>query len=269
MSSYSANDGKVIVKRLDAPVPKTCAHRISQLLLGFGPHFERFFGDDYKVHMASTGGLTLFTAEDVCTSEVVSHAGMIFNPLNPRVGALFNVFTTPAYRRRGLSSKLVQLVLKSFDAIGGSVCILGTGSPHAARTYQKEGFRHLAGGLECSGGGAQGYNPDDMGEWILVRLSNTEGAIDEHFNALDYYSQSNNVDDFEVQDLHRRHFPELVLLFNAVQANATDDGPAKVRVVIEPGAGPSSHGWLCFALTMASWQRSDWFACVLSLTRGE
>eukprot|EP00041_Stephanoeca_diplocostata_P014490 m.265388 g.265388 ORF g.265388 m.265388 type:complete len:90 (-) comp19715_c1_seq59:6807-7076(-) len=63
MSSYSANDGKVIVKRLDAPVPKTCAHRISQLLLGFGPHFERFFGDDYKVHMASTGGLTLFTAE--------------------------------------------------------------------------------------------------------------------------------------------------------------------------------------------------------------
>jgi hypothetical protein len=48
---------------------------------------------------------------------------------------------------------------------GGWHAVLGTGSPHAAKMYAKQGFVHLAGGLD----GKKGYNPDDQGEWIMVR----------------------------------------------------------------------------------------------------
>ena len=43
---------------------------------------------------------------------------------------------------------------------------LGTGSPHAAKMYQRFGFVHIAGGL---GGSVRGYNPADEGEWMMIR----------------------------------------------------------------------------------------------------
>ena len=51
--------------------------------------------------------------------------------------------------------------------------ILGTGSPHAAKMYASHGFLHLAGGLEVEGG-KKGYNPDDLGEWIMIRYPHTQ-----------------------------------------------------------------------------------------------
>ena len=50
--------------------------------------------------------------------------------------------------------------------------VLGTGSPSAARIYSSHGFEHLAGGLTLREG--QGYNPDDLGEWIMIRKSGSK-----------------------------------------------------------------------------------------------
>ena len=61
------------------------------------------------------------------------------------------VLTGEKHRRHGLSSALVHAALAAFDAAGGEVCSLGTGSPFAARTYAREGFVRVAGGLESDG----------------------------------------------------------------------------------------------------------------------
>ena len=104
-------------------------------------------------------------ANTALRNECVSHCCIIHNK-NYHFGLFGNVITDPKYRRRGLSTRLVQDVLKDWDDINGGYLLLGTGSPYAAQTYLKNGFVHLAGGLDK---GVKGYNPDDLGEWIMIR----------------------------------------------------------------------------------------------------
>ena len=69
--------------------------------------------------------------------------------------------------------------------------MLGTGSRHAARVYIKEGFNHLLGGLSEA---TKGYNPEDEGEWMMVRRVD-QGNIapflpDDFYDQTSYLSQS-------------------------------------------------------------------------------
>ena len=85
--------------------------------------------------------------------------------------------------------------------------VLGTGSKHAARVYTKEGFNHLLGGLSEA---TRGYNPDDEGEWIMVRAV-SQGSI-VPFLPGDFHDNSCTVADIEVEPLQRCHLAGLVLL---------------------------------------------------------
>ena len=96
---------------------------------------------------------------------------MIYNgiqPSSPQIGLFGAVITTKEHQRKGLSKTCVRKTLERWDRIhkDKSILILGTGSPHAAKVYAKHGFKHLNGGLDS---GKKGYNPDDMGEWIMIR----------------------------------------------------------------------------------------------------
>ena len=84
---------------------------------------------------------------------------------------------------------------------------MGTGSKHAARVYTKEGFNHLLGGLSEA---TRGYNPDDEGEWIMVRAV-SQGSIVPFLRG-DFHDNSCTVADIEVEPLQRCHLAGLVLL---------------------------------------------------------
>ena len=87
---------------------------------------------------------------------------------SPQVGLFGAVITTKEHQRKGLSKTCVRKTLERWDRFfkKKSILILGTGSPHAAKVYAKHGFKHLNGGLDS---GKKGYNPDDKGEWIMIR----------------------------------------------------------------------------------------------------
>ena len=139
------------------------------------------------------------------TSKVVSHCCVIFDPKQsmPTVGLFGAVITTKKHQRKGLSKMCVRMTLQRWDQLKTkSVLILGTGSPHAAKVYAKSGFRHLNGGLNS---GRKGYNPDDMGEWIMIRGE---------FEASTYYNTT-VTPELTMKALCRHHWASLVLLLNA------------------------------------------------------
>ena len=175
---------------LQPPFSPSMQEEIYRLLLGYGPHYPAHFGRDMQARLsaaASAPGSGLISAVALTSSgTVVAHACTIFDPARPSVGLFGAVFTEPDHRRKGLSEMTVRLSLEAYDAAVASAArvdqimdttaaaapenpgqpraqscvVLGTGSPHAARTYQRFGFGHLSGGLEA---GKKGYNPDDMG----------------------------------------------------------------------------------------------------------
>ena len=97
--------------------------------------------------------------------------------------------------------------------------VLGTGSPSAAKIYGSYGFRHLAGGLDTDSGGVKGYNPDDLGEWIMIRKNG--GNENKLFDASKFYDTGNknidNVEQMQIVPCTLSHYTHLVLLFNAIE----------------------------------------------------
>merc|ERR1712048_1189015 len=124
-----------------------------------------------------------------------------------------------------------ELVRRLLAEIGSTPrwLILGTGSRTAAKIYADHGFRGLNGGLNQ---GVQGYNPNDEGEWIMVRdaermdssVSLMEGNM--RFDEADYVLPG----DILVEPLGRRHWGAAVLLLNMLpgamklRAFGIDDG---------------------------------------------
>ena len=180
-----------------------------------------------------------------------SHACVIYDERTPvgaaPVGLFGAVITAAAHQRRGLSGALVARLLRTWDAQcsggaggggggagggggegaaaaaavggggrgGGSVLILGTGSPTAARIYQRHGFAHLMGGFD----GKRGYNPEDMGEWMLARVVSGDGRLvpfrpEEHYAGRDAPASA-----FVLEPLRRGHWAELCLLFTSFEAS--------------------------------------------------
>ena len=140
--------------------------------VGCRPHFDDFFGPDFKVRMQQAGVTSGVVWDTSDPTAAVAHACVLHTPNRDYpaalpVGLYAHVFTHPKHRRQGHAATVVSASLAAFDAVHpASLLILGTGSPHAAKAYQKHGFAHLAGGLD---GGVKGYNPEDVGEWIMVR----------------------------------------------------------------------------------------------------
>ena len=218
---HITKNGKYALEKFNAPLNSDLAKAIDKLCNGFGDHYQNYFGPDFIERMTNkTGGAIVYIAylEDLnysCVNDVIENCGnlvicaaasVLYDPDDPKgASTLHNVFTHIEHRRQGLSKMLVEKVLEAYDRdIVGEYCVLGTGSPFAAKTYQENGFGHLAGGFYTNG--PKGYNPDDLGEWIMIRPSK--------FDAKSYYSFS-KYDQLEIVPVKSTHYTQLVLLFNA------------------------------------------------------
>lgn len=225
--SYLLKHGRYYVARLDAPVQEKLAKSLDNLCNGFGPHYKISFSPDFveKLTNKSGGVIVLFAylncsdnENNVDTSEIgneidlCSTASVVFDSADRKgVATLHNVYTHPNHRRQGLSKTLVKRALDAYDSdVGGEFCVLGTGSTSAAKIYQDNGFGHLAGGLYSNG--PKGYNPEDLGEWIMVRPSN--------FDPENFYSIS-NPSFLKIVPVKKNHYAQLVLLFNAQEEENT------------------------------------------------
>ena len=215
----------------------------AELLLGllheYGPHYASQFGPDMRIRLLGDGSgnsadcgrggivgrhaLCVDPYSESLRAEVVSHACIIYDDLRGDTTSAFGLFgaviTTERYRRRGLSSRLTQDVLADWDdshPLG--YLILGTGSPFAARVYQQNGFVHLAGGFE---NGKKGYNPEDLGEWIMIRPPPRLGSFEKSAFVSEFYNlESENENNFFVEPLCGRHWAELCLLFNLDESDS-------------------------------------------------
>jgi GNAT superfamily N-acetyltransferase len=65
----------------------------------------------------------------------------------PRIGTLGEVYTDPAWRRRGLAHRTCAALIERFDAAGGRWLFLATGEEEAARIYRRLGFEPFPEGL--------------------------------------------------------------------------------------------------------------------------
>ena len=199
------------ISLLDQPLPGGVQEEISCLLLVDRPQFGEIFGADHRQRLAACTGLV--TAVAWVGTSIVSHACIFYDDSCPHVGLLAHVFTHPTHRRKGLSALVCQALLQSWDRSHphGSVVVLGTGSPHAAKVYQRESFTHLLGGLDME---MKGYNVDDMGEWIMVRdtFSLKRNMIEDPFH-LKFFIEDSNLDNYSCVPLAPSHLPGLVLLF--------------------------------------------------------
>jgi len=110
--------------------------------------------------------------------------------------------------------------------------VLGTGSRSAAKIYSDHGFCGLNGGLDT---GAKGYNPDDLGEWIMVRDATRAEHYDINsgnvpFNSTQYASVATSAEHIVVEPLQRKHWGAATLLLNMtagsvkMRAFGVDDG---------------------------------------------
>ena len=81
----------------------------------------------------------------------------------PALGGLGEVATAPAYRGRGIATRLCARARDDFRTQGGRALYLGTVNPAAARVYYRLGWRNLAGTtvMACTTG-------DDSPEAFLV-----------------------------------------------------------------------------------------------------
>ncbi|CAE8639743.1 unnamed protein product [Polarella glacialis] len=193
----------------------------------YGPDFPgNGFGDEFMARMAEAGSLyAVAKVRDSEDSEVTACAMLTWDG---SVGLVGGVATRPVHRRQGLSKQLVGSILHWFDNEGckgqkrnadGIHVVLGTTSRSAAKIYAGFGFVGLNGGL---GGSDKGYNPEDEGEWIMVRDSSAPPIA-----ALACPHESRNMPldmgayvvpgEVAIEKLARCHWAAAVLLLNAVE----------------------------------------------------
>ena len=91
--------------------------------------------------------LIAFTAREAATGEIVATALLLVieKPCNPdfingKVGEVLNVYTMPAYRRRGIGSRLIEELVDFSRSSGLDYIELGATS-EGYPMYQKLGFK--------------------------------------------------------------------------------------------------------------------------------
>lgn len=200
-----------VLRILTPPLDDHTADGILKLLTNFGPHFGEYFAPDILARTKEAGNIFALL-EDTLTGTVVSHGHICYDPRTavPAVGLLGSVFTAAEHRRKGLSGAVLSVLLAEWTKIGGQCLVLGTGSPQAARVYQRHGFKHLLGGFSS---GLQGYNPDDKGEWILAR-----GAGSADFSRHTYFSDA--LCECIWEPFEKAHWPASIMLLTAAPGNS-------------------------------------------------
>lgn len=76
---------------------------------------------------------------------LVAHVWYTVSAADARLGLLGHVFTRPDYRRRGISTRLMQAAMADFLDRGGVMMQLFTSTPHTVPFYEKLGYENLCG----------------------------------------------------------------------------------------------------------------------------
>ncbi|MBR2343933.1 MAG: GNAT family N-acetyltransferase [Clostridia bacterium] len=94
-------------------------------------------------------------SEADCNDDVVfvaREAGVLLGTIhitvpkkNPTVSGISGFVTSEAARGKGIGSRLFAAAVEYVDTIGVETSFLGTGNPHAAKMYEKNGFRYIYG----------------------------------------------------------------------------------------------------------------------------
>lgn len=64
------------------------------------------------------------------------------------MGEFGHVYTEPEYRKKGIASLLMGFLTADFQKSNGNVLFCGTGSPHAAKVYRRNGFQNIEEGKD-------------------------------------------------------------------------------------------------------------------------
>ncbi len=146
---------------LEPPLP---ADVIEELAGFWEPIFEARY-DDLRPVLAGTEvgknrNLVYLIREG---GELAGTSQLTISQAAPTLGGLGEVATAPAYRGRGIATRLCMRARDDFRAQGGRALYLGTINPAAARVYYRLGWRNLAGTtvMACTTG-------DDSPEGFLV-----------------------------------------------------------------------------------------------------
>ncbi len=73
----------------------------------------------------------------------VAHVWYSTAETNPAIGILGHVYTLPAFRRQGISSRLLAHAMRHFRVGGGRLMQLFTSTPFSVPFYEKHGFENL------------------------------------------------------------------------------------------------------------------------------
>lgn len=225
-----------------APLPDALRQDIYRCMCDvYGGDFAtNGFGEDQLLRMGEAGAVYAFAKSarqpDGCGSVSVVASAMV--AWHGSVGLVGGVCTREEHRRRGLSRRLLSQLLEELysGADAPRWLILGTGSRSAAAIYASNGFRGLNGSLD----GAKGYNPEDEGEWIMLRDAEDPSpssveAPNVGFDVGAYFVPGGEL---RVEALARSHWGAACLLLNMQPAGGKlpkfgiDDGlNAELRLV--------------------------------------
>ena len=146
---------------LEPPLPTAV---IEELARFWETIFESSYDDLRRVlaggEMADNRNLVYLIREG---GELAGTSQLTVSQAMPALGGLGEVATAPAYRGRGIATRLCARARDDFRALGGQALYLGTVNPAAARVYYRLGWRNLAGTtvMACTTG-------DDSPEAFLV-----------------------------------------------------------------------------------------------------
>lgn len=76
-------------------------------------------------------------------AEPIAHVWYTVSATDGRLGLLGHVYTRPDYRRRGISSRLMEAAMADFLDRGGVVMQLYTSTPYTVPFYEKLGYENL------------------------------------------------------------------------------------------------------------------------------
>ena len=134
---------------LEPPLPADVIEELAQF---WEPIFKARYDDLRPVlagaEVADNRNLVYLIREG---GELAGTSQLTISQAAPALGGLGEVATAPAYRGRGIATRLCARARDDFRAQGGQALYLGTVNPAAARVYYRLGWRNLAGTTVMAG----------------------------------------------------------------------------------------------------------------------
>ncbi len=157
-------------------------HKWREQLLKFLDHKgERWIKPMDEALRRGIDGLTMNFYECVLDGEIIANVTVV-EALEPPVGLLQHVFTTPEHRRKGAAKALLQAIVRDFRLRGGQAMHLNTGYKSVPFwIYHSVGFRSVAetGHMRWLG------RPDFMERFFAPAETRVEDVAWRHWPLLD------------------------------------------------------------------------------------